>query len=69
MTQMERDISRIAVRASKAAEMFDVSKPTFLQWAKRADFTAGFSVGGCTLYSVDLLREWAQKMAKEQAGR
>lgn len=69
MMQMERDISRIAVRASKAAEMFDVSKPTFLQWAKRADFTAGFSVGGCTLYNVELLREWAQKMAKEQAWR
>lgn len=61
------NIEPIAVRSAEAAKMLGVSKPTLLQWAKRADFTAAFTVGGCTLYSVDKLREWVHKKTEEQA--
>lgn len=57
-------IEQIAVRSSKAAQMLDVSKPTLLQWAKRSDFKAAFTVGGCTLFSVDKLREWVKEQAE-----
>lgn len=58
------NVEPIAVRSAEAAKMLSVSKPTLLQWAKRSDFTAAFTVGGCTLYSVDKLREWVNKQAE-----
>lgn len=61
------NIEPIAVRSAEAAKMLGVSKPTLLQWAKRSDFKAAFTVGGCTLYSVDGLRDWVRRQTEEQA--
>lgn len=57
-------IKKIAVRSSEAAQMLGISKPTLLQWAKRPDFKASFTIGGCTLFSVDKLQEWVSEQAE-----
>ena len=55
---------KIAVRGKEAAQLLGISKPTLLQWAKRPDFKAAFTIGGCTMYSVDRLREWVLEQVK-----
>lgn len=60
-----QESDKIAVRGKEAAQLLGVSKPTLLQWAKRPDFKAAFTIGGCTLYSVDKLREWVSEQAEE----
>lgn len=58
------EATKIAVRSAEAAQMLGISKPTLLQWAKRSDFKASFTIGGCTLFSVDRLREWVAEQAE-----
>lgn len=63
-SRTEIEYPRLSVRSGGACKMLGISKPTLLQWAKREDFDAAFTIGGCTLYSVDKLREWVNKQAE-----
>mgnify|MGYP002511098345 CR=1 FL=1 len=50
----------IAVRSTRAAEMLGISRPKIYELAAREDFHGAFKFGGCTLFSVEALREWVQ---------
>lgn len=50
----------IAVRSTRAAEMLGVSRPKIYELAAREDFHGAFKFGGCTLFSVEALREWVR---------
>lgn len=50
----------IAVRSTLAAEMLGVSRPKIYELAAREDFHGAFKFGGCTLFSVEALREWVR---------
>ena len=50
----------IAVRSSEAAELLGVSRPKIYELAAREDFKGAFKFGGCTLFSVEALREWVR---------
>ena len=50
----------IAVRSTRAAEMLGVSRPKVYELAAREDFHGAFKFGGCTLFSVEALREWVR---------
>lgn len=53
-------IEPIAVRSSTAAQMLGVSRPKVYELAARDDFHGSFKLGGCTLFSVEALREWVR---------
>lgn len=53
-------IEPIAVRASTVAQMFDMSRPKVYELAAREDFHGSFKFGGCTLFSVEALKEWVR---------
>lgn len=50
----------IAVRPARAAEMLGISRPKVYELAAREDFQGAFKFGGCTLFSVEALREWVR---------
>lgn len=50
----------IAVRSSEAAKLLGVSRPKIYELAAREDFKGAFKFGGCTLFSVEALREWVR---------
>lgn len=50
----------IAVRPARAAEMLGISRPKVYELAAREDFHGAFKFGGCTLFSVEALREWVR---------
>lgn len=50
----------IAVRSTTAAKMLDVSRPKVYELAAREDFKGAFKFGGCTLFSVEALKEWVR---------
>lgn len=50
----------IAVRSTQAAEMLGISRPKVYELAAREDFHGAFKFGGCTLFSVEALREWVR---------
>lgn len=50
----------IAVRSTRAAEMLGISRPKIYELAAREDFHGAFKFGGCTLFSVEALREWVR---------
>lgn len=53
-------VEPVAVRASTVAQMFDMSRPKVYELAAREDFHGAFKFGGCTLFSVEALREWVR---------
>lgn len=53
-------IEPIAVRSGTAAQMLGVSRPKVYELAAREDFHGAFKLGGCTLFSVEALREWVR---------
>lgn len=53
-------IEPIAVRPSTAAQILGVSRPKVYELAAREDFHGAFKLGGCTLFSVEALREWVR---------
>lgn len=61
---MDADLEPIAVRAEVAARLLSVSKPKIYELAARDDFHGAFKFGGCTLFSVEALREWTRKQCK-----
>lgn len=63
MQATKERIEPITVRADVAAQMLGVSKPTLYALAKREDFRAAFKCGGCTLFSVEGLREWVRSQS------
>jgi len=50
----------IAVRSTEAARMLGVSRPKVYELAAREDFHGAFKFGGCTLFSVEALKEWVR---------
>lgn len=58
-------IEPIAVRSSTAAQMLGVSRPKVYELAAREDFHGAFKLGGCTLFSVEALREWVRRQCGE----
>ena len=61
----ETRVEPILVRAAEAARIMGVSKPKIYELAARDDFHGAFKWGGCTMFSVDALREWAQRQAEK----
>ena len=59
-------VEPIAVRASTVAQMFDVSRPKVYELAAREDFHGAFKFGGCTLFSVEALKEWVREQCRER---
>jgi excisionase family DNA binding protein len=51
-------IEPITVRPDVAAKLLGVSKPKVYELAARDDFHGAFKLGGCTLFSVEALRQW-----------
>lgn len=50
----------IAVRSTEAARLLGISRPKIYELAARDDFHGAFKFGGCTLFSVEALREWVR---------
>lgn len=50
----------IAVRSTETARLLGVSRPKVYELAARDDFRGAFKFGGCTLFSVEALREWVR---------
>ena len=59
-------IEPIAVRSGTAAQMLGVSRPKVYELAAREDFHGAFKLGGCTLFSVEALREWVRRQCGER---
>lgn len=57
-------IEPIAVRSNTAAQMLGVSRPKVYELAAREDFHGAFKLGGCTLFSVEALREWVRRQCE-----
>ena len=60
MNESKEKLEPIAVRASEAAKMLGVSRPKIYELAARDDFHGVFKFGGCTLFSVEAMREWVR---------
>ena len=58
-------IEPIAVRSGTAAQMLGISRPKVYELAAREDFYGSFKLGGCTLFSVEALREWVRSQCRE----
>lgn len=58
-------IEPIAVRSKEAAQMLGVSRPKVYELAARNDFNGAFKFGGCTLFSVEAMREWVRCQCNE----
>ena len=58
-------IEPVAVKASTVAQMLDISRPKVYELAAREDFHGAFKFGGCTLFSVEALREWVRRQCGE----
>ena len=61
-------VEPIAVRSNTAAQMLGVSRPKVYELAAREDFHGAFKFGGCTLFSVEALREWVREQAGKKDG-
>lgn len=53
-------VEPVAVKSDTAAQMLNVSRPKVYELAAREDFHGAFKFGGCTLFSVEALREWVR---------
>lgn len=60
MADKLKQFEPIAVRANEAAKMLGVSRPKVYELAAREDFRGTFKFGGCTLFSVEALKEWVR---------
>ena len=58
-------IEPIAVRSGTAAQMLGISRPKAYELAAREDFHGAFKFGGCTLFSVEALKEWVRRQCGE----
>lgn len=55
----------IAVRTGTVAKMLDMSRPKVYELVAREDFHGAFKFGGCTLFSVEALKEWVRAQCGE----
>lgn len=55
----------LAVRSKEAAQMLGISRPKVYELAARNDFNGAFKFGGCTLFSVEAMREWVRCQCNE----
>lgn len=60
MADKPEQLEPIAVRSTEAARLLGVSWPKVYELAARDDFRGAFKFGGCTLFSVEALREWVR---------
>lgn len=58
------DTEKIAVSSGAAAELFDVSRPTFLKWSKQPGFPRPIRAGGTVRYLVSELERWAKEQTE-----
>lgn len=68
MAEVAKNPEPVCVRSTEAARLLGVSRPKLYQISKRADFHAAFRVDGCTLFSVEKLREWVREQAEQSEG-
>lgn len=68
MTEQERTtaVETIILTVQQAADQMNVSRPTMLNWTRRADFPC-FRVGRKILIPRQALVEWANRQAREGA--
>lgn len=68
MTEQERTtaVETIILTVQQAADQMNVSRPTMLNWTRRADFPC-FRVGRKILIPRQALVEWANIQAREGA--
>ena len=57
----------IAIRANTVAQMLDISRPKVYELAAREDFRGVFKFGGCTLFSVEALKDWVREQCEKGA--
>ena len=57
-------VEPFAVRADEVAKLLNVSQPKVYELAAREDFQGAFKFGGCTLFSVEALRDWVQRQCE-----
>ena len=55
---------KLLLNATEAAEFLGVSRPTFYQIAKRADFSAGVRIGTRCRFSRAALIAWVDEQTK-----
>jgi predicted DNA-binding transcriptional regulator AlpA len=60
-------IEKLAVGAGAAADLFDISRPTFLKWSRLPGFPRPIKTGGTVRYLVSDLERWAEQQ-KERGG-
>lgn len=61
-------VEPIAVRPAEAAKMLGISRVKAYDLIARADFDGAFKLGGCTLISVEALKNWVNKQARKEGG-
>ena len=61
---MTETANKILVGSGAAAELFSVSRPTFLKWSKQPGFPRPIRMGGAVRYSVSALERWAEEQTK-----
>lgn len=53
-------VEPIAVRPAEAARLLGISRPKIYELIARDDFKGRFKLDGCTLISVEALKEWVR---------
>lgn len=61
---MTERTNKILVGAGAAADLFDVSRPTFLKWSKSPGFPRPLRSGGTVRYLVSDLVRWAKEQTE-----
>ena len=61
-------VEPIAVRPAEAAKMLGISRTKVYELAARDDFGGAFKVGGCTLISVEAMKNWVNDQVRRQGG-
>lgn len=56
----------ITVRPAEAAKMLGISRMKVYELAARADFDGAFKLDGCTLISVEALKNWVKAQTRTQ---
>lgn len=61
---MTKTIDKLLVGSGSAAELFDVSRPTFLKMSKIPGFPRPLRSGGVVRYVVSDLERWAKEQTE-----
>lgn len=61
---MTETANKILVGSGAAAELFSISRPTFLKWSKQPGFPRPIRSGGTVRYLVSELERWAKEQTE-----